>query len=164
VSGIDDCEAFAMCWDVDPRTNMGVCIGFCMGSEANPVCEDPSAQCSITGAGVLIICLPFCDPLLQDCAEGSACYPDNDGFDCAPDASGEAGAAGDPCEYLNVCDPGLFCAEAPTVPGCRGLGCCMPFCDLSAPMCPLLTECVPWYDDGQAPPGFEDVGGCMEGA
>ena len=42
------------------------------------------------------------------------CYPRgiNEVFTCVPDASGEMGVYGDPCEYINVCDPGLFCASA----------------------------------------------------
>jgi hypothetical protein len=163
VSGIDDCEAFAMCWDVDPRTLMGECIAFCRGSEANPVCEDPNTQCSITGDGVIIPCLPNCDPLAQECGEGEGCYPVDNHFECAPDVSGEDGAAGDVCEFINVCDPSLFCASADSLPACDGTSCCTPFCDLASPTptCPLFTECVPFYSEDQAPPGDEDVGGCM---
>jgi hypothetical protein len=168
VSGIDNCEVSSMCWDVDPETNMGTCAAFCMGSEANPVCEDPNTSCVIANEGVLILCLPNCDPLLQDCAEGQACYPIDDGFACAPDASGEMGLFGEPCEFINVCDPGLFCANADAVPDCAGSsGCCSSFCDLTDPMagmnCPGAAggqDCVAWYEEGQAPPGFEDVGAC----
>ncbi|MBK8237835.1 MAG: ribulose phosphate epimerase [Deltaproteobacteria bacterium] len=169
VSGIDNCELGSMCWDVDGETNMGTCAAFCMGSEAAPVCNDPTTDCVIANNGTLILCLPVCDPLLQDCAEGQACYPIDDGFACAPDASMEDGAFGAPCEFINVCDPGLFCANADGVPDCGGSsGCCSPFCDTSDPMasgnCPGAAggqECVAWYDAGQAPPGFENVGGCL---
>ncbi len=168
VSGIDNCEVSSMCWDVDPETNMGTCAAFCMGSEANPVCEDPNTSCVIANEGVLILCLPNCDPLLQDCAEGQACYPIDDGFACAPDAGGEMGLFGEPCEFINVCDPGLFCANADAVPDCAGSsGCCSAFCDLTDEMagaaCPGAAggqDCVAWYEEGQAPPGFEDVGAC----
>jgi len=168
VSGIDNCDISTMCWNVDPETNMGTCVAFCMGSEANPVCEDPNTSCVIANEGVLILCLPNCDPLLQDCGDGQACYPINDGFACAPDASGEMGLFADPCEFINVCDPGLFCANADAVPNCAGSqGCCSSFCDTSDPMagamCPGAAggqDCVPWFDMGQAPPGFENVGAC----
>ncbi len=168
VSGVDNCDIASMCWDVDPETNMGTCVAFCTGSEANPVCDDPNTTCSIANEGVLILCLPNCDPLLQDCADGQACYPINEFFVCAPDASGEMGLYGDPCEYLNVCDPGLFCANANVVPGCAGsLGCCSEFCDLDDPnpnsQCMGAgggQECTPWYEEGQAPPGYENVGAC----
>jgi hypothetical protein len=109
VSGIDNCALGSMCWDVD-ENNMGVCVAFCMGTAANPVCENPNESCTIANEGVVILCLPNCDPLLQECQEGSACYPVNDAFVCGPDVSGELGAYGDACEFINVCDPGLFCA------------------------------------------------------
>ncbi|MBC8074337.1 MAG: ribulose phosphate epimerase [Deltaproteobacteria bacterium] len=168
VSGIDNCEVSSMCWDVDPETNMGTCAAFCMGSEANPVCEDPATSCVIANEGTLILCLPNCDPLLQDCAEGQGCFPIDDSFACAPDASGDMGLYGEACEFLNVCDPGLFCANADGVPDCAGSsGCCSSFCDMTDPEasanCPGAAggqECVAWYEEGQAPPGFEDVGAC----
>ncbi|HWB80595.1 MAG TPA: ribulose phosphate epimerase [Nannocystaceae bacterium] len=167
VSGIDNCDLGVMCWDVD-ENNMGTCVPFCMGTEANPVCEDPNTSCTIANEGTLILCLPNCDPLLQDCTEGNACYPVDDAFVCGPDASGEMGLFGDACEFINVCDPGLFCANADIVPNCAGAsGCCSSFCDLTDPdataNCPGNAggqECVPWYEEGQAPPGFDDVGAC----
>jgi hypothetical protein len=165
VSGIDDCDIASMCWNVDPETNMGTCVGFCEGSEANPVCPDPGTGCSITNEGVLILCLPFCDPLLQDCGETEACYPEPNGFFCSPDASGEMGLYGDPCEYLNVCDPGLFCADAAAVPNCAGsIGCCSEYCDITDPMAVCMgqgQECTAFYEMGQAPPGYENVGVCV---
>jgi hypothetical protein len=170
VSGIDNCDKSSMCWNVDPETNQGVCVAFCSGNEANPVCEDPTTQCVIANEGVLILCLPSCDPLLPGgCGDGQACYPIDDGFACAPDAGGEMGAFGDACEFINVCDPGLFCANPDAVPDCTGsIGCCSPFCDLSDPEatanCPGAAEgqeCTPWYEEGQAPPDLENVGACV---
>jgi hypothetical protein len=168
VSGVDSCDLAAMCWDVDGETNMGICVGFCEGTEDAPFCSNPDEGCSITNDGVLILCLAYCDPLLQDCAEGSACYPEENGFFCSPDASGpDLGAIGDPCEYINVCDPGGWCANAESVPGCAGaIGCCSGYCDITDPMAsdtclPDGTECVSWYEEGTAPPGYEDVGVCV---
>ncbi|MBX7083628.1 MAG: ribulose phosphate epimerase [Nannocystaceae bacterium] len=165
VSGIDSCDLGSMCWNVDPETNMGVCVGFCMGTEAAPVCPDPDTGCSITNNGVLILCLPFCDPLLQDCSMTEACYPEPNGFFCSPDASGEMGGFGDPCEFLNVCDPGLFCADAATVPDCNGsTGCCSEYCDISDPGATCMgqgQECTMFYNEGEAPPGYENVGICI---
>jgi hypothetical protein len=132
-SGLDDCGPRAMCWNVDPETKMGECVGMCAGSEANPVCGDPCTNCMINGEGVLVLCLPACDPLAQDCGQGSACYPIVTTFACAPDVSGMTGAAGDPCAFINVCDAGLLCAAAPAVPGCESSGCCTPFCDVDEP-------------------------------
>ena len=167
VSGLDDCDIAAMCWDVDPKTNMGNCVAFCEGTEDSPLCSNPDEGCSITNDGVLILCLAFCDPLLQDCPEGSACYPESNGFFCSPDASGpELGAIGDPCEFINVCDPGGWCAAAETVPNCQGsIGCCAAYCDFSEPnaseTCPAGTECIAWHEEGTAPPGEEDIGVCI---
>jgi hypothetical protein len=166
VSGIDDCEARAMCWDVDPETNAGTCVAFCTGSEAKPTCADPCSRCRIFGEGVPIPCLPDCDPLAQDCGEGSACYPAEGRFDCAPDQGGDAGVLGDACEFINVCDPGLFCAPPETQPGCAGAtGCCAAFCDaLDADACAAIpgTECIPWFDEGEGRSCTKGVvGGCL---
>ena len=168
VSGVDDCALGSMCWHVDPETNLGTCIAFCVGSELSYSCDDPNTQCSIFNDGVLILCLPSCDPLLQDCADGQGCYGAENGFVCIPDASGPAGDYGEPCEYVNVCSPGLFCASGGAVPGCQGsLGCCSEYCDMSQPnpasACSGAAggqECVPWFEQGQAPPGYADVGAC----
>ncbi len=167
VSGVDDCDVATMCWGVDPETNMGTCVAFCMGSENNPVCDDPTTACSIANEGTLILCLPTCDPLLQNCMDGEGCWGIDDDFVCAPDAGGEMGAYGDPCEFLNVCDPGLFCANPDVVPGCASAGCCSEFCDMSDPMAGANCAgagggqmCIPWFEKGQAPPGYEDVGAC----
>ena len=75
-SGIDTCELGAMCFDVDPETNVGVCRALCQGDESNPVC-DAGFVCGPLSTGDLTVylCLPTCDPLLQDCDAGNACYP-----------------------------------------------------------------------------------------
>jgi hypothetical protein len=162
-SGIDNCELGAMCWNVDNMTNEGTCVALCTGTPADPVCA-AGTTCAITNGGVLTLCLPGCDPLLQDCDPGQACYPVGEDFTCAPDASGAAGIDGDGCEFINVCDPGLMCVFAGAVEGCFGFaGCCTPFCDVSmgGDPCPALSEeCVPFYEPGLAPPGLEDVGVC----
>jgi hypothetical protein len=94
---------------------------------------------------VLNLCLSSCDPLLQDCLnDAEVCYPINDGFTCAPDASGEEGQANDSCEFINVCDKGLMCADAAFV-GVRlravpATGCCTPFCVISSRTAPARTR------------------------
>ncbi|RMG95553.1 MAG: ribulose phosphate epimerase [Deltaproteobacteria bacterium] len=173
VSGVDDCAKASMCWDVDPETNMGTCVPFCTGSPDMPMCENPNDSCLIANDGVLILCLPGCDPLLQDCPDGNVCIPNTsgDGFACVLDASGGMGTAGTPCEFANVCNPGLLCLNAEFVPGCMGSqGCCGPFCDLTDPnassMCANAyttpgADCVPFFEMGMEPPGQEDVGICI---
>lgn len=163
VSGIDTCDSRSMCYYVDSDTNEGICVGFCEGTPQAPTC-DTGYICTIVNDGVLTLCRPECDPLLQDCDGSAACLPatGSEGFTCIVDASGKNGAFGDPCEFINACDPGLFCATAEAVPGCAGAtGCCSEFCDLSDPMCTDVDqECVPWFEEGAVPPGYESVGAC----
>ncbi len=159
VSGLDDCAKGMMCWDVNEEA-MGVCVEFCGEDDSCP----PMTECAVQNDGVLPICIPGCDPLLQDCPEGSGCYAidgDNGNTICIPDASGDGGLDGDPCEYDNVCDPGLICIGGSA--GCTAMWCCTPWCDLTASnSCPGMAqgeECVPHFAD--PPPGADDVGICV---
>jgi len=163
-TGIDSCIKGAMCWYVD-QEGIGRCLALCSGTPDAPVCEN--GLCTISGGGELNLCLPDCDPLLQDCTgEGAACYPIADGFTCAPDASGEEGQANDPCEFINVCDAGLMCAEAALVgAGCEAgaTGCCTPFCEFPDGPCPNPDQsCVQYFDPGMFPENdpLLDIGSC----
>lgn len=163
--GQDDCENGLFCYYVDGETNTGTCIAHCMGSPSAPTCG-PDTVCTIVNDGVLTLCRPTCDPVLQDCdPTGSACWQatGTNGFTCIIDSSGDAGAYGDPCEFINSCDPGLACADANGVPGCTGSGCCTPFCDVNEPNnCPdaaMGQTCEPYYD--MPDPGYEHVGICV---
>lgn len=92
-----------------------------------------------------------CDPLLQDCADGEACYPAGDAFEC----SGPAGPSpvGGGCLDDEECVAGSFCGPEDT---------CTPYCDLDAPFCDdASATCTPWYPMGMAPPGLENVGWCF---
>ena len=161
VSGVDNCAKGSMCWDVDGRINEGVCIAFCEGPPDNLTC-DAGSFCVVSGDGLLILCIPDCEPLLQDCPGDDLCIPNGENFICVLDASGEAGLYGDPCEYADACKPGLPCYGPEHVEDCKGSGCCTPFCDLNeANICPGDTqECIPWYEEGMAPPGQEHFGIC----
>jgi hypothetical protein len=166
VSGIDSCDIGHMCWNTDPETGLGTCIKFCTGSPDAPSCTVPGTSCTIVNDGVLILCLPMCDPLLQDCEGGDLCIPnpqDPDSFICVLDASGPDGKEFDPCEYANACDPGLYCLNSELATECDAgsAGCCLAFCDLSNPKCNgVNATCLAWYEQGMAPPGFENVGVC----
>ncbi len=171
LSGEDDCDGTSMCWDVDPKTHEGTCAPFCIGDEANPTCPDPCDFCTISGDGGLLICLGSCDPLLQDCPRGQACYGVNDTFVCVPDVSPDDTGVGSPCEYINMCPPGLACVAAGLVPGCSdmAIGCCTPFCPIGgADQCPGLVPgsmCTPWFEEGQGPAEeclAAEVGVCLE--
>lgn len=165
VAGIDSCDVGLLCWYFDENGG-GSCIDMCKGSPENASCDD-GQFCDISNEGVLILCLNPCDPLVQSCPEGQICFSSTNGqgFICDFDASGEEGQYGDPCAYINVCDYGLFCATPESVPGCdSGDGCCTPYCNLEEPnTCPGADggqECVPWYTEGSAPPGQENIGAC----
>lgn len=165
VSGLDSCASSSMCWNVDGETNLGTCVGFCTGSETSPICDDPTTACSITNDGVLILCLPKCDPLLQNCVEGEACYGIDEAYICAPDVSGEMGGQGDPCgNTINACDPGFECINAAAHTSCDAAGCCTSFCSISDPVDPCTLDagqsCIRVFEEGAAPPGYEDVGVC----
>jgi hypothetical protein len=161
VSGVDSCDAESMCFDVDPETLKGTCFGFCEGGYDDVMCPE-GTHCSISGDGVLLICLPSCDPLAQDCPGDDLCLPVGRNWDCILDASGKEGQYGDPCEYANACDPGLICLNPEYVPDCEASECCSPFCDTSQPnTCPGAGQvCIPWYEEGAALPGYEHVGVC----
>jgi len=167
-TGIDDCTLGAMCWDSDTETNVGTCIAMCEGDASNPLCADPKTTCVIANDGALSLCLPTCDPLIQDCAEGQACYPAGGEFACAPDASGTLGLTGETCAAVNACDPGLICVVADVVAGCEGDGCCTALCDVSDGAADAECEadgagqgCEALYDQGEAPPGLATVGACL---
>lgn len=163
---LDDCEEGAICWNVPVDSMIGVCVAQCTGTADAPMCP-PGDACVGTSNLSLKLCLPSCDPLQQDCPSmGEACYPANGTFVCATDASGDGGAQGDPCAFINVCDAGLACVN---LLGCDA--CCSAFCQLDAayttedppsPKCPdPAMGCVAWYKPGEAPPGRENVGVCL---
>jgi len=162
-SGIDSCDKHLLCWYVNDM-NIGTCINMCTGSEEAPSC--PGGQsCDVSNMGSLILCLETCDPLVQSCPDGQICFFDGvDQFICDFDASGEEGQYGDPCAFINVCDYGLFCAAPESVPDCvSGDGCCSPYCNITEPnTCPGAPQqqCVPWWNEGEAPPGQENIGAC----
>lgn len=162
-SGVDSCERGGLCWNVDVDTLEGVCIAYCVDPTLL-LCPEGTHCIDSRHLGV---CEPFCCPLEQSCPEGSACYPIDGGLLCAEDASGDAGGFGHPCEYINVCDPGLLCADADSVGGCEtgAPGCCTRFCSVSAAdPCESShprMQCVPYFVPDDTPPGFEDVGICM---
>jgi len=163
-SGQDSCEKGAMCWAVNAE-GIGTCVALCTGSPEAPVCGG-DITCTIANEGAINLCLANCDPLLQDClADGEACYPVAGSFTCAPDASGEEGQANDPCEFINVCDKGLMCADTAFVgAGCdpASKGCCTPFCEFPGGPCPNPDQsCVQYYDPANPPfPNAEDIGVC----
>lgn len=155
VEATDDCGVDSYCW---ANGDVGVCQEFCHGTADDPTCPE-GFQCLIHGDGSVTLCMSSCNPLLQDCGPGFACYWDNAEFSCAP--TSEDIVLGDPCVDINDCAAGLICLPTDVLPSCAGDSCCASFCDLSAPMCDQMgTECIPFYD-GAPPAGYEDVGICV---
>lgn len=166
-TGVDTCDVGSMCWHIDRATWTGTCVPHCQGTPDAPICP-PGTLCAIIDCNDLTLCLPPCDPLLQDCPEGDVCVPDRDdpdGFVCIFDASGDDGHVFGACDHLHDCDEALACVDSklglecePTMFG----GCCLPFCDTTQPpTCPgALQQCLPWFATGEAPPGRENVGVC----
>ncbi len=164
-SGEDDCDATSVCWDADPRTLEGTCFAFCIGTPSSPSCADENSWCSIGGDTVAPLCLPQCDPVAQDCAAGQGCYPADNVFACAPDASGSEGNPYDACEFINGCTPGTACLNGGVSELCdAGPGCCIPYCDLTNPICPDKTICEPWFAEGTVPdnPNASNIGVCID--
>ncbi|MBL9103376.1 MAG: ribulose phosphate epimerase [Myxococcales bacterium] len=166
VSGLDDCDLGSYCWDTNAE-NVGYCVALCTGTPEAPTCES-GFVCAVVNQGVLNLCLEACDPLQQDCSMADdLCIPTNDAFLCVLDASGEEGQQHDPCEFANACDSGLACVNSTAASECdpASSGCCEPFCDLSAPdpdsQCTGMGQgCVPWFEEGMAPPDYINVGVC----
>jgi hypothetical protein len=112
------------------------------------------------------VCLTLCDPVGEGCPDGDVCIPleaKSSQFFCIFDGSFGEGQVFDGCANINHCDPGLLCAHAqlPAMCDANGTGCCLPFCDLDQPACPDETTCIPWFDEGTAPAGLEDLGLCV---
>jgi len=164
--GLDSCVKGVMCWGSDKNGEGGTCVPHCGGTTDAPICPD-NGPCTIAAGVYITLCLGECDPLVQDCAEGAACYPNgDDSFTCSPDDSGDVGKANEPCEFINVCAAGLFCGDPMFVgAGCApgSMGCCTPFCEFPGGDCPNPDQqCVQWFDPGTLPEGDPglDIGAC----
>ena len=160
VSGLDDCQRGAMCWEVNPETNEGTCVAMLVGSGGHPICANPLDVPYLSAGHALTICLPGCHPLKDACGAAEGCYPSDNGFACMLERAPNKGLAGDRCRWPNDCHDGLTCVNNTLVPDCTGAGCCMPYCDLEAPDCPESTTCQPWSDEPPPTPYQELVGIC----
>mgnify|MGYP006870797751 CR=1 FL=1 len=167
-AGPDDCDFGLMCWDVNAE-GVGVCVALCDGSPEDAHCADPDVLCAVYSLGFGLCIIDPCDPIAQDCDPGNVCIgnPNGEGFFCVLDASGEEGQAHDPCNFANACDPGLICNDPTAAEECdpNVEGCCEPFCDLGDPdadmNCPGVGQvCNLYFEEGTAPPEYENVGYC----
>ena len=161
---IDTCDGDNLCWQLvyQDTVLVGTCLPFCSGTPDSPQCDE-GGTCQITNDGTINVCMEACDPLVQDCGEGLGCYISGGQalFLCQPVSGGYDEGA--PCIYTNDCVPGLFCSAGEAVPGCTDSGCCTAYCDLNeANSCTLEgTECVQFFDDGTAPPLYDNLGVCI---
>lgn len=162
-TGLDNCDVGLICLLTDDEGKGGACVEFC---DANATCPKTGAKCVSYNDGSLPICLSSCDPLVQDCPEGQACYNSaGDNFVCFKESTMNGGGGpGSECTYINQCQAGSFCAAAASVADCAGMGCCTPYCPVSGGSAPCNEAggemCVAFFAEGSAPPGLEDVGVC----
>jgi hypothetical protein len=162
-TGIDNCAKGYICQNVDADQKNGICTEYCTPEMTCPNTSGGDGICLFdSNEGTLPICLPLCDPLLQDCGGESACYGDPSGppFFCYNPDPKDGGMDGSSCDFTNACLAGLTCAQADTQEGCvtTEFGCCSPFCALDEMTCTGGEECVPFFMEVQV--GFENVGVC----
>lgn len=161
----DDCAVGLFCMTkTSGSTGEGVCLAFCdVGQQDCGEDGLPDAQCIAFNDGTLPICQDDCDPLLQDCGGTLGCYGVGDqGFVCSqPGYDDGLGNDGDMCYTVQSCKPGLGCTAADVLDGCSASRCCTPYCDLTeSDPCTAPEQCVPYYEEGTAPPNYENVGLC----
>ena len=164
----DDCAKGLFCMaKTSGDTGEGVCIAFCDINNPSSCAEAglPNAKCIVYSDAVLPHCQDDCDPLAQDCTPPMGCYAvGNQGFVCTlPGHDEDKGNDNDQCYTIQSCKPGLICANGDGQQSCNSDACCTPYCDASgdgSECIEELEECVPYYEEGMAPPGFENVGLC----
>ncbi len=160
-TGIDDCAKGFICLDTGDATEDGTCTEFCQPDDSCPFTNDGAALCLASNDGTPPLCIPHCDPLLQDCPGNQACYGDPGApiFFCYGPDPHDGGMDGSKCEFTNACLAGLHCAESAMLEGCPpdSSGCCTPYCPLDGDVCTGAEVCVAF---SQPIPGFENVGIC----
>lgn len=164
VEASDDCDGEHACYFVAENgdTWLGTCAPFCDGTPDDPICPG-MLGCYITGQGAQILCLPSCDPLLQDCTDpNSLCqWTSSANFVCIQ--RGADVGTGEPCSVDNDCAAGDVCLGAMLVPGCADDACCTSYCEvgmLGGCDAQPDTSCEPFFSD-PPPPGFELIGVCI---
>ncbi len=163
--GFDTCALGSVCAWIDADSGQGVCQPMCNGPDTSPSCDDPNRVCLIGGDAIPALCMSICDPLVQGCPTGLACYAAiGPPYTCGADWSEPDAAPLDPCRYANQCPVGSTCVGDETVGACppEADRCCASFCDLAAPDCPSPLTCLP-YATEPVPEGLESVGICGQG-
>lgn len=171
LDGTDDCELGSVCLFPDDQ-GIGECHALC-NIESGELPPDPSCapgnSCVATGCQECFwsYCDAPCDPRDPGtCDAAEVCIESIDHWFCSIDASGDEGQDGDPCEFVNACDPGLSCVPREILPDCDNdaSGCCSPLCSTDKPnTCPGKDQgetCQSWYGEGQGPPELATLGVC----
>lgn len=140
----------------------GRCRGFCTGSVDPEELTCPENYLCGFSPPVYAFCTYLCDPLINDCPPGERCARDEPWMICIE--AGPTTALFGACFNDNECPSGQFCAAKETAAECMALeyGCCVEFCDLSAPACSGVGQgCVAYYPEDTAPlPKLENLGFC----
>lgn len=160
----DDCAPGLFCMTLDQTvTGPGICFGFCPVDDPDG-CQSmwalDEAYCAPLYGGVVPVCEKDCHPLDQDCDDGLACMAVfDDGFVCSVPGDGLHAEA---CASKLGCAKGLLCVNGPAVDGCQSDACCTNFCDITEMnTCEGPNEaCIPYWENGMPPPGYENVGVC----
>jgi hypothetical protein len=165
VESTDDCDESSFCYEVVEVAGelLGTCRSFCEGTSDTPVCP-PGTHCPIMAEGSIILCIPTCDPLAQDCDEGLGCFwGPGSAFLCL--VTTENIPTGEPCGAVNDCAPGNLCTDATALPSCAGAACCSQYCNLpdgdAGCVAQPGTVCTAFFEMGTAPAGYEHVGVCI---
>ncbi|MEM6290760.1 MAG: hypothetical protein AAGA54_05820 [Myxococcota bacterium] len=146
-SGIDDCEAAAMCVGVDPESLEGTCVALCSGSLENPTCTEGTC---LLHYGWVPTCMAACDPELDECPQGQTCLPTEAGSACVWNGSFPVGTD---CIPYGGCETGAVCVDQAQAPDCGWDFCCAAQCDPAADACGEGLVCTPL-------PGQPTLGSC----
>lgn len=160
VEATDDCDENSACWDVNDQ-GVGTCTAFCSGTPMAPICA-AGTSCLQGNNGSIAFCVEGCNPITQECPMGEGCFWANDAFACV--FTGGDIPTGESCGFINDCAAGNMCVSGESLPNCAGNNCCAAFCDLDCGMGVCAepgTQCVPFFEMGQAPVGSADVGVCL---
>ncbi len=169
-SGLDNCDSTSMCFNVDENTLEGTCKAFCAGNSWPYTCEDPLAHCLLANDMLIAVCVRDCDPLKQDCAEGQACYPTEEGtYECGWDQSGMAGQYQSVCTSHHDCAAGRLCVPSEFVYDCEAERCCTDYCPLDSEElddepCPDTEKgmtCLGLYQALDVPASNQAFGACL---
>lgn len=168
--GTDTCNQVSQCYDIDPETGLGWCIGFCLGPEAAPTCPVESGletRCRQSGQGFINLCIASCNPLLAgECPTGQNCVAvyeglEPGGFICFPPVA--EGTSGDECSCANCCAEHHMCVTVEDYgPGCAYDLCCTEYCDVNDTSfaCQGADQvCVPLFDPST--PEVGNIGRCV---